>query len=168
MQVAQRIPMRLASSLLGLLLVASWPAEATAQSPAPWPRYEQRSELDVAAGGLGLFALSYTPMLAAATIGSSEATKECGSVPRSACPNALAPLFVPVVGPFWMLGRLGDIPANTKDVAAVALFIDGMAQGIGLVGIGYGLVPHAVLVKTDRTEIALTPHGAGLGLSGTF
>ncbi len=160
--------MRITSSLLGLILVALWPVTARAQTQTPSPRFEQRSELDVAAAGLGLFALSYTPMLAAATIGSSEATKECGSVPRKACPNELAPLFLPVAGPFWMLGRLGDVPANTRELAAIALVIDGMAQGVGLFGLGYGLVPHAVLVKTEQTEIAVTPYGAGLGLSGTF
>lgn len=129
-------------------------------------------ELRMAGAGLGLFALSYTPMLAAATIGSSESVKDCDRRPVSLCPNTLEPLFVPVVGPFWMLGRLDGTP-NQNETAAIGLVVDGLAQAVGLGALGYGLVAGVgarfVVASHGKSEIAVGPmHGAGLGLTGTF
>lgn len=153
-------------------LAAFAPSPARAEAfdlhvePKPGYHVERRMEPGYAGEGFLLFAATYTPMLAAATIGSSEAVSGCRVVPRSACPNVLAPLFVPVAGPFWMLGRIGG--GKVTNWLGFGLALDGLAQAGGLALVAYGLVPHAVLVKHGETSIHLAPQGLGLGLGGTF
>jgi hypothetical protein len=129
--------------------------------------YRIRPELFWA--GLAVFGTTYTLSLAAATIASSDSTKSCALPSKRDCPNPLQPLFLPVVGPFWMMGRIR--PPESREYGQIAYFTLGMAQFAGLTAMVLGLIPR--LETRDGFSVSVTPaaggaNGTGLGLDGTF
>ncbi len=130
--------------------------------------YRIRPELFGA--GLAVFGTTYTLSVAAATIASSDAVKSCALPFKRDCPNPLQPLFLPVVGPFWMMGRVKP-EGRHPEYAQLAYFGLGMAQLAGLTAMTLGLVPR--LETRDGFSVSLAPaagasNGTGLGLEGTF
>jgi hypothetical protein len=91
--------------------------------------------------GLAVFGTTYTLSVAAATIASSDAVKSCALPSKRDCPNPLQPLFLPVLGPFWMMGRIqppGSREYGSREYGQIAYFTLGMAQFAGLTAMVLG------------------------------
>ncbi len=111
-----------------------------------------------------MFGGSYLISLLIAAVG----TDVCNG---TGCTNTLAPLYIPVVGPFITLGTAGG--SATGDVFLV---LDGILQATGVAMVIFGIaVPKTVLVRNDLgalKNVMPTPivgkNFTGMGLTGQF
>jgi hypothetical protein len=79
-------------------------------------------------------------------------------------------LFIPVAGPFTLLGATPSATGN------FFLVLDGLAQAGGVAMLVAGIAaPRTTVVRNDISKLTLTPkpmtfglHGAGMGIEGTF
>jgi hypothetical protein len=117
-------------------------------------------------GGAGMFGGPYLLSVLIAAIGTDVCNAE-----GTGCTNTLAPLYIPVVGPFITLGTAGG--SATGDVFLV---IDGILQATGVAMMIYGIaVPKVVLLRNDLGVFKNVMPGpivgknfSGVGLTGQF
>jgi hypothetical protein len=111
------------------------------------------------------------PILLGATYGYTSLIAAIGTdLDRSTGGNgsSVAPLFIPVLGPFLEMGETDSYAAR------YLLAIDGAAQAAGALMLYYGLTTtKTVFIRNDLLySVNLTPmvapHGSGLALSGRF
>jgi hypothetical protein len=116
---------------------------------------EKRMRVGLAIAGAATFGGFYLPSAFIAAVGGMRVSGD----------NELAALWVPVAGPFILMGQ------PKMEGAAPFLLVDGLGQLAGATMLVFGLFGEKdVLVRTERATLRVTPAaaGAGVGLSGTF
>ena len=139
------------------------PAPSPAAEPAPPPGTHpvRRVRRALVAGGASLFAIPYLASAAVAADGYSDATASMSD--RGA-------LWIPVVGPFVMMGRTSSAGYDAL------LVLDGLAQAAGISLFVYGLATPVTVLEPDEAKPAATIRLApvvakgmsGAVLAGTF
>jgi hypothetical protein len=143
--------------LAALALVASAAGAQATPTPAPLsaPPPPPAKAKGLIWGGATLFVLPYLASAIAATTGYADA---------AGTESARGVLWVPVVGPFIMMGNTGSGAAD------VLLIFDGLAQLGGLTMFVYGLTAPSKGPRTDtasRVEISIAPL-VSRGVSGAM
>jgi hypothetical protein len=154
------VPQSVAMS--GPRIIRDW-QEGDPIPPGYHPSTRIRSGL--VGGGAAMFGAPYLLSVLAAAIDSDL----CNGV--SNCTTTLAPLYIPVVGPFITLGTAGG--SATGDVFLV---VDGILQATGVVLFVFGIaVPKTVLLRNDLgalKNVMPTPiigkNFTGAGLTAQF
>lgn len=129
--------------------------------PAGYTAVQRRRKGLLIAGPIVLGATyGYTSLIAAIGTDLDRSTGGTGA--------SIAPLFIPVIGPFLEMGQTDSYSAR------YLLAIDGAAQTAGAIMLYYGLTStKTVFVRNDllysvNITPMVSPHASGLALSGRF